>query len=101
MTTPSRPSQRCRVVGGRSIVNGEGNGPNLGKIVLTQFLHPIRAGDASDSRAVWRCNATGTDLLQTFYGVGTQCDFLAEWLEVLPEDPVEPLVKETEKEIEE
>lgn len=82
MTIPTKPGQQCRVIGGRQAFNGEGKGPNQDKIVTTVFLHPDKAGVEQEN--VWHCRATGSDVLQTYYGVGTEADFLECWLEVIP-----------------
>ncbi|MDP2263267.1 MAG: hypothetical protein Q8K24_08925 [Hydrogenophaga sp.] len=86
MSTPTKPGQRCRVVGGRTPFNGEGASPNHGKIVTTVFLHAEKAGIEQEN--VWRCQSS--DVLQTYYGAGHAADFLECWLEVQPEDTVEP-----------
>lgn len=79
---PTKPGQKCRVVGSRSQENGEGDGPNIGKIVTTMFLHQQQAGD---SVPVWHCRG---DSLITYWGhLGTEADFLNHWLEVIPELP--------------
>lgn len=44
MTIPTKPGQPCRVIGGRSPLNGEGTSPNQNKIVTTVFLHDQKAG---------------------------------------------------------
>lgn len=90
---PTAPNQRCRVIGGRTIDNAEGDSPNVGKIVHTMYLHQQQAGD---SVPVWRCR--GQDL-QTYYGVGTQADFLNYWLEVIEELPVPPQAASTKREL--
>lgn len=77
---PTKPGQKCRVVGSRSQENGEGDGPNMGKIVTTMFLHTQQAGD---SVPVWHCRG---DSLITYWGhLGTEADFLNRWLEVIQE----------------
>jgi hypothetical protein len=92
MTTPTKPGQRCRVIGGRQAFNGEGKGPNQGKIVTTVFLHPERAGIEQEN--VWRCQATDGGVLQTYYGAGQAADFLECWLEVIDPDAAPPKVLE-------
>lgn len=82
--TPTRPGQKCRVIGGRSTANGEGMSPNFGKIVTTVFLYEETAG--IEQEPVWHCQSN--DLLSTYYATGTSADFLECWLEVLPDDPV-------------
>lgn len=78
MTTPTGAGQRCRVVGGRMAFNGEGKGPNQGKIVTTMHLHDEKAG--AEQENVWHCKG---ESLQTYYGVGSEADFLECWLEVV------------------
>lgn len=98
MTTPTAPNQQCRVIGGRSPANGEGASPNQGKIVVTQFLHNNTAGIEQEN--VWHCQATGEDILQTYYGAGHEADFLSCWLQVIAPEilPPKTLVKEFEHE---
>jgi hypothetical protein len=67
---PNKPGQVCRVIGSRSLDNGEGPGPNIGKTVITLFLHQQQANDRVP---VWHCSA---GKLETYYGVGTEADFL-------------------------
>lgn len=86
MTIPTRPGQRCRVIGGRSAYNGEGKGPNQGKEVTTVFLHSKTAGVEQEN--VWHCQAKPGDILVTYYGAGSHADFLECWLEVI--DELEP-----------
>lgn len=89
---PTKPGQKCKVVGSRSADNGEGPGPNMGKVVTTMFLHQQQA---ADSVPVWHC--AGADL-QTYYGVGTEADFLIYWLQVADDEPEPPkTVVETEE----
>lgn len=97
MTHPTKPGQRCLVVGGRMAYNGEGQGPNQGKIVITDFCHPEPAG--REQERVWRCHSADGGLLQTYYGVGQSADFLECWLKVIDpvESPAKALEKETEK----
>lgn len=81
---PTKPNQRCKVIGGRSSDTNEGNSPNKGKVVFTMYLHQQQADDRVP---VWHCK--GKDLF-TFYGNGTEADFLNYWLEVIDDEP-EPL----------
>jgi hypothetical protein len=84
VTEPTKPGQKCRVIGGRDLANGEGRGPNIGKVVVTDFLHDNLAGKVGEEHEpVWRCLATGSDVLSTYYGAGTAADFLQCWLEVI------------------
>lgn len=86
MTIPTKPGQRCRVIGGRTPYNGEGKSPNQDQVVVTMYLHAERAGIEQEN--VWHCQAEqGT--LQTYYGTGPEADFLECWLEVIPPEPVE------------
>lgn len=78
MSLPTKPGQRCLVIGGRMAFNGEGKGPNQGKEVVTIFLHADKAGIEREN--VWHCKGDG---LQTYYGVGTEADFLECWLQVI------------------
>lgn len=64
--------------------NGEGKGPNQGKEVTTVFLHDQPAG--MEQEAVWHCKAKDGDVLQTYYGAGTEADFLECWLHVIEPD---------------
>lgn len=92
---PTKPGQRCRVVGGRMSYNDEGVGPNQGKVVTTVFLHDTSAGMEQEN--VWHCKSS--DIIQTYYGAGYEADFLECWLEVIDEDePSELLAKEIELE---
>ena len=97
MTIPTKPDQRCRVVGGRMAFNGEGKGPNQGKIVTTVFLHPDKAGVEQEN--VWHCRATAGGVLQTYYGAGNEADFLECWLEVVEPDAAPPKTLVSEKEM--
>ena len=90
---PTKPGQKCRVVGSRTQDNGEGDGPNIGKIVTTMFLHQQQA---ADSVPVWHCSG---ESIQTYYGVGTEADFLMTWLEVLKADPLPPESVSTKQEL--
>ena len=87
---PTAPNQRCLVIDGRTSANDEGPSPNLGKIVYTMYLHQQQADDRVP---VWHCRGEG---LQTYYGVGSECDFLNYWLEVVEETlaPPQALTKE-------
>lgn len=90
---PTAPNQRCRVIGGRSLDTGEGPSPNIGKVIHTMHLHQQQAGD---SVPVWHCRGEG---LQTYYGVGTEADFLNYWLEVMEELPIPPEAATTKREL--
>lgn len=96
MNPPTRPGQKCRVIGGRMAFNGEGQGPNQGKEVITMFMHPEQAG--AELENVWRCKAVGGQVLQTYYGAGDSADFLECWLSVI--EPPPSKVKEQTKELE-
>jgi hypothetical protein len=78
MTAPTKPGQRCRVIGGSAPFNGEGESPNKNKEVVTMFLHDLKAGIEQEN--VWHCQGEN---IQTFYGVGSEADFLECWLEVI------------------
>ena len=91
---PTKPGQRCRVIGGRSTANGEGTSPNQNKIVVTQYLHKEQAGIEQEN--VWHCNST--EVLTTWYGAGHEADFLECWLEVIPPEVAPP--KELKQELE-
>lgn len=94
MTIPTKPDQRCRVIGGRMAFNGEGKGPNQGKIVTTVLL----VGQAGiEQENVWRCKSD--DVLQTYYGAGHEADFLECWLEVIDPDAAPPKTLVAEKEM--
>lgn len=91
---PTRPGQRCRVVNSRSKENGEGDGPNINKEVVTVFVHPMLAGGVTP---VW--HVRGKDLI-TYYGaVGDEADFLIHWLEVIPDELLPQKVMEKEKDL--
>lgn len=91
MIPPTRPNQRCRVIGGRMAFNGEGQGPNIGKEVITVFLHPEQAGIQQEN--VWRCRAASGHVLQTYYVAGDSADFLECWLQLI--DPETTLTTST------
>jgi hypothetical protein len=93
---PTKPGQRCRVIGGRMPFNDEGQSPNIGKEVTTLQL----MGQAGiEQENVWRCQAKeGTSLITYHGGVGDQADFLACWLEVI-EETEPPKTTTTEREI--
>lgn len=82
MPHPTKPGQRCLVVGSRMAFNGEGKGPNQGKTVVTMFCHAEKAGNEQEN--VWHCAGENGTILQTYYGAGPEADFLECWLEVLP-----------------
>ena len=95
MSEPTKPGQKCRVIGGRSTFNGEGASPNLGKTVTTMFLHDERAG--IEQEPVWHCQCGADDVLTTYYGAGREADFLQCWLEVIDEPSTDTtLTKEKE-----
>ena len=71
--------------------NGEGQGPNIGKEVITVFLHPEQAGIQQEN--VWRCRAASGHVLQTYYGAGDSADFLECWLQLI--DPETTLTTST------
>ena len=71
--------------------NGEGKGPNIGKEVITVFLHPEQAGIQQEN--VWRCRAASGHVLQTYYGAGDSADFLECWLQLI--DPETTLTTST------
>lgn len=96
MNPPTKPGQRCRIIGGRMAYNGEGVGPNRGKEVFTVFMHDEKAGVEQEN--VWHCVSANGDALQTYYGVGTNADCLECWLEVI--EPPPPKAKEQTKELE-
>lgn len=81
MTYPTKPNQRCKVIGGRMAYNDEGKGPNIGKEVTTMFLHTKQAGVEQEN--VWHCRAKDGEMLQTYFGVGNEADFLECWLQII------------------
>jgi len=97
MNPPTKPGQRCKVIGGRMNHNDEGRGPNIGKIVFTMWRHNELAG--IEREVVWHCRAMNGEL-HTYYGVGPEADFLECWLEVQDPEPEAPKVDTTEKELE-
>ena len=74
--------------------NNEGKGPNIGKEVVTVFLHKETAG--AEQENVWHCRAKPGDVLQTYYGAGQEADFLECWLTLA--DPEEAPPQQTTKE---
>ena len=97
MNPPHKPGQKCRVIGGRMAFNDEGKGPNIGKEVTTMFLHTKLAGMEKEN--VWHCRAKDGEMLQTYFGVGNEADFLECWLSVI--DPLDTPKQQTQtKEIE-
>ena len=97
MTAPTKPGQRCRVIGGRSPFNGEGTSPNQGKIVVTMYLHDEKAGIEQEN--VWHCQATDGQTLVTYYGAGPEADFLECWLSAIEPDETPPATENSKKEI--
>lgn len=97
MSIPTKPGQRCRVIGSRMAFNGQGKGPNQGKIVTTVFLHAETAGIEQEN--VWHCKATEGQTLQTYYGAGPEADFLECWLEVVEPDAAPPVATTTTREV--
>jgi hypothetical protein len=92
---PTRAGQRCRVIGSRMAYNNEGKSPNMGKQVVTVYLHADKAGVEQEN--VWRCRAVPGESLITYHGgVGSEADFLECWLEVIDEPP--PPAKELKRE---
>lgn len=97
---PTKPGQRCRVVGSRSYENGEGDGPNMGKIVITMHMYALRAGLPQDSAAVWRCRSTDGSIITTYHGgTADEADFLSRWLEVIEEEPKKSATNQEHKEL--
>lgn len=94
--TPTKPGQQCLVIGGRMAFNDEGKGPNQGKKVVTMFMHEEKAGIEQEN--VWHCRAMDGQTLQTYYGAGTEADFLECWLQVIDPDAAPPKVIERELE---
>ena len=97
MNPPTKPGQRCRVIGGRMAFNGEGKGPNQGKEVVTVFLHQEQAG--AELENVWRCRAAEGQTLQTYYGAGQEADFLECWLSKIEPDEAPPTAESEKKEL--
>jgi hypothetical protein len=93
---PTKPGQRCRVIGGRSPANGEGISPNQNKVVVTEYLHHAKAGIEQEN--VWHCRSANNEVLTTFFGAGFYADFLECWLEVIPPEVAPP--KQHVKELE-
>jgi hypothetical protein len=94
MNHPTKPGQKCRVIGGRMPFNGEGKSPNDGKLVVTVSLHDEQAGVEMEN--VWHCRSFDGSVLQTYYGAGTEADFLECWLEVCPPEKQTPKILEKE-----
>jgi hypothetical protein len=94
MNMPTKPGQRCRVIGSRTLTNKEGPSPNLNKVVITMFLHDLKANNTHD---VWHCQGEGETMLTSYWGGhGKEADFLAVWLEVI--EPEAPKLKQLETE---
>lgn len=92
---PTKPGQRCRLIGSWSLDTEGKQGPNHGKEVTTVFLHQIQANDCVP---VWRVR--GENLTTSFGGVGNECDALNYWLEVLPPNETPPEDTVAKKELE-
>lgn len=92
MNHPTKPGQKCRIVGSWSLDTEGKRGPNHGKEVVTVFLHQIQADDRVP---VW--HVRGENLVTSFGGVGNECDCLNYWLEVIEDPP--PKQTEREKEV--
>jgi hypothetical protein len=45
---------------------------------------------------VWHCRSFDGSVLQTYYGAGTEADFLECWLEVCPPEKQTPKILEKE-----
>lgn len=97
MNPPTKPGQRCRVIGGRMAFNGEGKGLNQGKEVVTVFLHQEQAG--AEQENVWHCRAAEGQTLQTYYGAGQEADFLECWLSKIEPDEAPPAAESEKKEL--
>ncbi|MCY1208400.1 hypothetical protein D9M72_200250 [compost metagenome] len=98
MAEPTRPGQKCRIIG--STLGTDGH--CVGKEVVTVFLHdqPLRkesGGVIVDMGAVWRVRGQG--LLSEFGGAGEEVDCLAIWLEVA-DDPQQGKTTTTTKDLE-
>jgi hypothetical protein len=98
LTEPTRPGQRCRVIG---TSNGTA-GHTYGKEVVTVFEHDQhlrteRGGIVVDMGPVWRVR--GENLISEYGGAGDQVDCLAIWLEVI-DDPDNVDAHSTNKELE-
>jgi hypothetical protein len=86
--SPTKPGQRCRVIGGRMNHNNEGRGPNIGKEVITLHMQPEQVGVEREN--VWRCQAKEGQTLVTYHGgIGNQADFLECWLDVIEPTPAQ------------
>lgn len=94
MTTPTKPGQRCRIIGSWSTDDQGVRGPNHHKEVTTLFLHDEKADDRVP---VWRVQ--GTNLVSSFGAAGSQVDCLEYWLEVIDETPAPDKVDERETEL--
>ena len=92
MKHPTKPGQKCRIVGSWALDTEGVKGPNHGKEVVTVRLHQMQAADRVP---VWRI--TGKDLVTSGGVIANEIDALNYWLEVI--DEVEPpKVMTTEKE---
>lgn len=93
MAEPTRPGQKCRIIGSWSKDNGLGDGPNMHKEVVTLYLHELRAADVVP---VWQVKGDG--LTTNYGGKGDEVACLQPWLEVLPDEP--PKAETTAKHLE-
>lgn len=97
MKHPTKPGQRCRLIGSYSLDVDGVAGPNHGKVVITVFLHQVQA---NDSVPVWRIRAVdGVTLITSFGGAGQECDALNYWLEVIDDEPQPPQSETQQKEL--
>ena len=91
---PTKPGQRCRVIGSRMAFNNEGDSGVIGTIVETMFMHDQKAGIEQEN--VWHCKAVEGQI-KTYYGAGPEADFLECWLDLLPPDATPPTHAEVRK----
>jgi hypothetical protein len=83
--TPSKPGQKCRLIGSWSLDTEGKQGPNHGKVVTTLWRHEEMAADRVP---VWR--VSGTNLVSSYGGTGSEVDALDYWLEVIEPDEAPP-----------
>lgn len=94
MIHPTRPDQRCRIVGSWSTDDPGKVGPNHNAIVTTTFLHTLQADDRVP---VWRVHSE-TPLVTSMGVLTNDLDCLNYWLEVIDEEPAPPAALQVEKE---
>ncbi len=98
MAEPTKPGQKCRVIGSTSGTSGH----SVGKEVVTVFQHDQnlrteRNGVVVDMGPVWRVRGQG--LISEYGGAGDEVDCLAIWLEVIEPEPPKTETTTKQKEL--